>query len=140
MHDKQAICEALWTWIGQRPGLEFCNYGNLKNYRSEMRSITQDLHHARALLRYVESSQITGDALAAAFHAFSGRLSWDGKKLDYCVGQYWPTEYRRAACAVLASAIWEYWRDGMTGDDKGNRLRQSAIRTFGRGIGQRWFR
>jgi hypothetical protein len=38
-------------------------------------------------------------------------LSWDGKRLDYTTGQYWPTEYRRAAAAVLASALWSYWRD-----------------------------
>lgn len=31
--------------------------------------------------------------------------------IDYCTGQYWPTEYRRAVCAVLASAIWDYWRE-----------------------------
>jgi hypothetical protein len=32
-------------------------------------------------------------------------------ELSYCVGQYWPTEYRAAACAVLASALWDYKRD-----------------------------
>lgn len=31
--------------------------------------------------------------------------------LEYCAGQYWPTEYRAAACAVLASALWSYKRD-----------------------------
>lgn len=30
--------------------------------------------------------------------------------LDYCTGQYWSTEYRRAVCAVLARALWDYWR------------------------------
>jgi hypothetical protein len=33
--------------------------------------------------------------------------------LDYCTGQYFPTEYRRAACAVLASALWSAKRDNM---------------------------
>lgn len=66
--------------------------------------------------------------------------SWNGAKLDYCTGQYWQTEYRRAACAVLASAIWSYWRDGLTGENIGDRLRASARRTFGRGIASRWFR
>jgi hypothetical protein len=32
-------------------------------------------------------------------------------EIDYCTGQYFPTEYRRAACAVLASALWEYTRE-----------------------------
>lgn len=30
--------------------------------------------------------------------------------LDYCTGQYWPTEYRRAVCAVLRTALWDRWR------------------------------
>lgn len=140
-NDKTAIIDALYSWIKQRPGLEFGNYGDVTAYNSEMRGITKDLHHARELLRYVGNSQITGDQLANAFkHAFSGRLTWDGTKLDYCTGQYWPTEYRRAACAVLASAIWDYWRDGMEGDNKGERLRKSANRTFSRGIATRYFR
>ena len=49
-------------------------------------------------------------------------------ELDDCVGQYWPTEYRAAACAVLASALWAYWRAGMTPDGK-------RTETFSDGIG-----
>lgn len=33
--------------------------------------------------------------------------------IDYCTGQYWPTEYRRAVCAVLASALRDYQRANM---------------------------
>ena len=140
-NSKVLIVAALERWLRQRPGLQFGNYGDVSAYRSEMRSITKDRYEAERLLRYVETSQITGEQLAAAFRrGFSGRLSWDGKKLDYCTGQYWPTEYRRAVCAVLAAAIWEYWRDGMEGDNIGDRLRKSARNTFGRAIASRWFR
>jgi hypothetical protein len=135
---KQAIIEALDGWIKQRPGLEYGNYGDPVSYRAEMRGITRDLHHARTLLRHVELSGITGAQLDEAFkRAFAGRLLWDGRALDYCTGQYWPTEYRRAACAVLASALWTYWRDdcGYTGAA----LRVHAARVFGRGIASRWF-
>ncbi len=31
--------------------------------------------------------------------------------IEYTTGQYMPTEYRKAVCAVLASALWEYTRD-----------------------------
>lgn len=138
---KTTIIAALDKWIRQRPGLEFGNYGNVSSYRSELRSITKDGSEAKQLLRYVDMSQITGEQLALCFkRAFSGRLTWDGTKLDYCTGQYWPTEYRRAACSVLASAIWAYWRDGMEGEHQGDRLRKSAANTFGRGIASRWFR
>jgi hypothetical protein len=138
--DKGKIIDALGAWIRQRSGMDFRNYGDLSAYRSESRSITRDLHDARTLLRYVSMSQITGEQLTGAFRAFSGRLSWDGERLDYCTGQYFPTEYRKAACAVLASAIWGYWRDGLTGEDLGGKLRRSASNTFGRGIQSRWFR
>jgi hypothetical protein len=138
---KVSIVAALDRWIRQRPGLEFGNYGDVRAYRSELRGITKDGNEAKKLLRYVEMSQITGEQLAGAFrHAFSGRLSWDGAKLNYTTGQYWPTEYRRAVCAVLASAIWDYWRDSLEGDNIGDRLRKSAHRTFGRAIASRWFR
>ena len=140
--DKATIVAALYKWIRQRPGLEFGAYGDVKNYRAELRSIAKDLQQARAMLRYVEmAGGITGDMIAdTCLHAFSGRLRWTGTGFDYCAGQYWPTEYRRAVCAVLAAVIWHYWRDGMTGDNIGDRLRAAATRTFGRGLASRWFR
>ena len=182
---KQAICEALRVWINQRPGLEYGNYGSVTSYRAEVRSIGRDLQHARELLRAVElRDSITGDDLAAAAafpHAYSGRLSCQvfepGKvyksdgcmessydkltvKLDYCTGQYWPTEYRKAACAVLASVLWSWHRDNMPaprgklsrthgpfttehddieGMTPGDWLRASFRRQFGRSIANRWF-
>jgi hypothetical protein len=51
---KEQIIELLDAWIRRRPGLEFANYGSMSGYRSELRSITRDLHDARELLRAVE--------------------------------------------------------------------------------------
>jgi hypothetical protein len=161
---RDKIIEALDAFVRQRPGLEFSNYGDVSAYRSEMRSITKDLHHYRTLRRQVELSGITAEQLLTAFRAYSGRLSItetdDGKvRLDYCTGQYFPTEYRRAACAVMASALWDYKRSecmpkpeliraegngplcevypgGISGGDW---LRQSFKRDFGRAIANRWF-
>lgn len=116
---KVAILHALRAWIHQRPGLDYRNYGDPASYRAELRGITKDLRHARELLRAVEHSDITGAALLEEFpRAYSGRLSCtiepDGRaRLDYCIGQYWPTEYREAAAAVAASALWEYARQNM---------------------------
>lgn len=126
MSERENILSALSAWVRQRPGLEFGNYGDVSAYRSEMRSITKDLHHAETLLAAVAwRESITAADLKAAFRAFSGRLTWDGKKLSYCAGQYWPTEYRKAVCAVLSQALWDYYRDGcmptptyQTGDGK----------------------
>ena len=139
--DRATILAALDKWTRQRPGLVFGNYGDIRSYRAELRGITRDYRDAQTLLRAVELSSISADTMTEAFRrAFSGRLTWDGKRLDYCTGQYWPTEYRKAACAVLASALWTYYRDDMEGDNVGERLRAQFRRNFGRGLAGRWFR
>jgi hypothetical protein len=143
--DRTNILNALALWIGQRPGLDPRDYisdwrdkAGHTAYRHVARKITRDLNDARELLRYVKKREsITGAMLCDAFkRGFSGRLSWDGENLDYCTGQYWPTEYRAAACAVLAAAVWDYLREGReTGDD----IRRAARREFSRAIAKRWF-
>lgn len=209
---KQAIMTALDKFVAQRPGLEFGNYGDVKAYRAEMRSITKDLHHYRELARAVEGCDgIDADALLRASRdAYSGRLKigkvcshqadrsakatcgkcgrswccdcypapsalchhcnyyvgavpdWGAVKIEYTTGQYFPTEYRRAACAVLASALWAYARENMPkpngkitrfdsegeflsehdnieGKTPGDWLRAHFARRFGRNIAARWF-
>lgn len=143
---KQSLIDALQRFVAQRPGLEFANYGDVSAYRSEMRSITKDRHHAEELLRAVSwrDSITADDILYAAKHAFSGRLSITEHStypetdplrfvLDYCTGQYWPTEYRRAVCSVLSSALWAYWRDAGDGPVG------AARRELPRSIAHRWF-
>ena len=142
--ERERILTALYAWIRQRPGLEYGNYGSPTSYRAELRGITKDLHDARQLLRAVELSGITGEQLKAAFRAFSGRLTWDGKCLDYCTGQYWPTEYRKAACAVLASALWDHYREDYSkaakkDESPGDAIRRNFKRQYGKRMQERWF-
>lgn len=164
--EREAILTALADWINQRPGLEFGNYGDRTSYRAELRSIGQDRQDAMALLAAVgRHESITAEMLKQAFKsAYSGRLSWvevkpgKGWRLDYCMGQYWPTEYRRAACAVLAAALW-YWKRehcmpqpdpidlaaGGRGDrtykgkSAGDWIRESFRKEFGKRMQRRWF-
>ena len=186
--ERQAILDALSTWIRQRPGLDYRNYSSGWNdvegrraYFRELRSITRDLHDARALLAAIGwRDSITADALKEAFRAYSGRLTvttaagtpvrfvegeahphWSAT-LDYCTGQYWPTEYRRAVCAVLASALWAYFRANLgtpngkkytrdesgaeiaqcetyDGRSPGDAIRHMARRELGNAIARRWF-
>jgi hypothetical protein len=116
---KTQILDMLSAFIAQRPGMEPGNYGDWKSYRAESRSITRDRHDAEELLRAVRwRDSIGAEQLREAFRAFSGRLrlteTGDGRaQLDYCTGQYFPTEYRRAVCAVLAAALWDYTRTNM---------------------------
>lgn len=167
--DKENLLQCLRAFISQRPGLEFCNYGDVSAYRSEMRSITKAKHHAETLLNAVawRDSITADDIIAASKGAYSGRLTIErtdtgGFRIDYCTGQYFPTEYRNAACAVLASALWKYWAGNMPeakviqhgsasvrpmsteytydGLRAGDWLRREARREFGRGIAQVWFR
>jgi len=154
--EREKILALLSAHIEQRPGLEFANYGNVASYRAEQRAIGQDLAHARILLSAVRwRESIDATQLREAFSSsFSGRLSiTDGPqpgqlRLDYCTGQYFPTEYRRAACAVLASALWAYTRGCAMPDDAalarikqtpGDWLREHFRREFGRTIAKRWF-
>jgi len=114
---RAEIAELFAKWIMQRPGLDPRNYckdekdvDGLRAYRNEANRISKD--RAAALRELWPLSydwtefdpQAMGEALALAF---SGRLtlrkSADGTiAFTYTSGQYWPTEYRPAAKAVLS--------------------------------------
>ena len=163
---KQEICSLLRAFINQRPGLDFANYGCAASYRPELRGITRQRADALQLLRAVElRDSISAKDLIAPFEtAFCGRLSLVETKgklaLNYCAGQYFPTEYRAAVCAVLARCLWVWVsancmpkgrlvHNSETGDTferygpkdlrAGDFIRDFFKREFGRGIASRWF-
>ena len=146
---KNEIINALYTFANKRPGLDPRDYirsyddsDGRSSYYAEARSITRDLTHARALLRRVELSGITAaEIITASREAFSGRLTItatdDGiVKIDYCTGQYFPTEYRKAVAAVCARALWNYWK---TDANDADRIRNTARREFPRAIARAYF-
>jgi len=157
---KTQIVLALSEWVSQRPGLDYGNYGDWTAYRAEVRSIGKDLQHARAMINYVAwHDSITAEMILDA--AKSGRLSivveGDKVRIDYCTGQYWPTEYRPAVCRLLSSVIWDWLSANMpkpvnmhnseTGECVqridglriGDYLRKAASRELGTSIARRWF-
>ena len=143
MVKKQTIIDALNAWVSQRPGLDYRNYGDVSSYRAEMRSIGKDLQHARALINYVAwHDSITAEMILRAADN-GGRLSiivkGDTVAIDYCTGQYWPTEYRPAVCRLLSSVIWHWLRDNMLDPATGNDIRRQAARELGTSIARRWF-
>lgn len=109
---------ALVDYAAQNPGLEYGNYGDPVSYNAESRSIRKDW--ARVCEAVQEAARAgVGDkeVIEAAPQAFSGRLTWKVKfnpdsstnpafagSWDYCTGQYWPTEYRKAVASVLERA------------------------------------
>jgi hypothetical protein len=164
LNERARILAALERWIEQRGGLEFGNYGDVKAFRAEQRRITRQRDDARALLSAVAwRTSIDAAELRRAFNsAFSGRLSIVDKLngeigLDYCTGQYFPTEYRAAACAGLAEALWNHVRDNMptpqlthnsktgltveryNGKRAGDWLRSHFKKQFGARMQRTWF-
>lgn len=119
---KEQLLAALAAFISQRSGIDARNYaGDREAFLGDYRPILQAGRDARQLLRSIElrDSITAQDILEAAKSAYSGRLSFQIKErdgqtwvgVDYCTGQYFPTEYRRAACAVLASVFWAWIRE-----------------------------
>ena len=116
---KQAICNALRAFIEQRPGFEFANYGSMSAYRSDQRRAQRQLHDARQMLRAVElADSISADDILR--EAQSWRLTIRevffneqprGWRIDYCTGQYWPTEFRAGVCRLLSSVLWTWTRE-----------------------------
>ena len=131
---KTAICDALATFIRSRPGFDPHNYGDAASYRADQRTAARQKNDAETMLAAVRwRDSITGADLIEA--ARGGRLAIEllpaGEtirgvfmpspvpgapprvRIDYCTGQYYPTEYRAGVCRALASALWNYARDNM---------------------------
>lgn len=126
-YQKKAFA-LLHEFANQRPGLDPACYcdgteNGWRTYRREAASITRDLHNFRDIYTASHWRSFSPDAIREAFRsAFSGRITLhegaDGmpERLSYCAGQYFPTEYRKAACAVLASLLWDHARQAMPDD------------------------
>jgi len=132
------LLSKLQNFVTLRPGLEYANYCDPVAMRQEHKKIAQqksDFHKLALIAQGLSDAEIRD----ASKMAFSGRLSFDDNgEIDYTTGQYWPTEYRAAACAVLASAIWDHYREAGC-FDCGDSARKFFRSMFGRGIAARWF-
>lgn len=141
--NKQAMIEALLRFVNQRSGIDGRNYGGSREaFMGDYRPMLKHGQQARELLRQVSLREsITAKDLLKASRAYSGRLQFekrpDGQvRIDYTTGQYFPTEYRKAACAVLSQALWDYWA---TDAKDGAEIRKIAKRELGRAIARTWF-
>ena len=157
---KTAICDALATFIRSRPGFEYANYGDAASYRADVRRAARQKRDAETMLAAVRwRDSITGADLIEA--ARGERLTIEqtarGIRIDYCTGQYYPTEYRAGVCRVLATALWNWQRESMppgtlhhnseTGETlerydglrAGDWLRRKFRAEFGSALQRRWF-
>lgn len=109
----QTIVEKLTLFVNQNPGLDIREYSDSKSYQAEMKEITKDRNDFFELLSLFLSRYEgkANDALTEYLTNSSGRLTLKNGRIDYVTGQYWPVEYRPAANRVLASLIWQHFRD-----------------------------
>lgn len=138
---RTELLDAMRAFICQRPGFDWRNYCEARDaYRADSSTATRDKAAALALLDAVTwRSGIDAAAMLAELR--QGRLTWDAERgeLDYCTGQYFPTEYRGAAARALASMLWAYFRDEC-GADTGDAIRRMARRELPGPLAARYFR
>ena len=132
---REEILSQLSHFIHQRPGFEWGNYDSAASYRADYNRARRDMQDADALLAEI-SWRETIDAKRILYVLTSGdRLEWTGKGLHYTAGQYFPTEYRAAACRVLATILWNYFRD-----DCNAKPREYALKNIrNKSVARRWF-
>ena len=117
LNNDSAITQ-LTAFAAQNSGIERGNYYNCRDanrqsvrdgrraFAQECRSITADWKRFKdALIQAALDGVTSDDLIREAPHAFSGRLEWQSRgEWSYCVGQYFPTEYRKAAATLLEYA------------------------------------
>ena len=137
----EQILDDLLRFVNQRTGMNVRDYAQdwrdtegLKAFRSEYREILRDGRDARIMIRACR--YLVPASVLLEQGRTSDRLTYGPKGFDYCVGQYWCTEYRSAACWYLRRC----YRDALL--DQGyswDQVKQRAKREFGLGIARRWF-
>ena len=139
---RSQIIQALDAFIESRPGFDPANYADAPEaYRADARCALRHLHDARAMLAAIHwrESISADDILRAKHHRVEFVPAGNVARVDYCTSQYYPVEYRAAACATLASTLWDYFREkcnAKTADD----IWRMARMELGRSIAGRWFR
>lgn len=145
MTTKTQLISELRTFVSQRSGIDSRDYASswrdsngIKALRSDQYKIKRDGLDARNLIKFIElRDSITVDDMLAHFK--TGRLTWNDakKRFDFCIGQYFPTEYRAAVCRALISIIMAWGCDKRNVFGNGTNFLQHQL---GKGIAGRWHR
>ncbi len=126
--------EQLRQFANKRPGLNFADYGDRRYYIQDYREILKDLHSFNELMGFaLDRIDNLNEQLTAELETTGDRLSLVNGKLQYVTGQYFPTEYRNAACRVLVRLIWrsfmnEKHPDGTLVYKDGHQIRKAINR------------
>jgi hypothetical protein len=132
--------EKLTKFVNQRPGLDFNDYGDISAYRKESAEITRDRNDYFELLSFAFSRiNDLNTKLNEYLERTTGRLTvTSAGDLEYCTGQYFPTEYRPAANRILANLIWESYLEENIYED-GIAIRKAIKRRVSRRIARYYF-
>lgn len=139
--------EKLTRFVNQRPGLDFADYGDVRAYRQESAEITRDRSDYFELLS-LAACRVNDleERLTKLLQSASGRLTMDKDgKLQYCTGQYFPTEYRPAACRIIRDLIWHSYRDEVEPNTPnpvykdGHEIRKAIRRRLSRRVAKNYF-
>lgn len=147
MNTNKTIIEKLTKFVNQRPGLDFANYGDARAYRTESAEITRDRADFFELLSYAfRRIDNLNELVENYLKNTSGRLTLnDEGELQYCTGQYFPTEYRPAANRILANLIFASYRDEIETDSPnnvykdGHEIRKAIKRNVSRRLMKNYF-
>ena len=126
INSVQLLCK----FVNQRPGFDLANYGSMKYYRQDYNECLKDRNSFYELLNLAQSryGNNFNEALTKQLTESNDRLTLVDGKLQYITGQYFPTEYRNAACRVLVSLIWNDYRDEKREDGSNVYADGNAIR------------
>jgi hypothetical protein len=135
---EKNVIENLIKFVDQRPGINARDYfsgyydtsGRL-SYNREVREVCKDRADFYALLEVAErliERDILNERVYNRLKNESGRLLIVNDKLTYHTGQYFPTEYRPAACRLLSSILWNHF--AFTLRDSGKEISADSIRKY----------
>ncbi len=107
MFNVTVLLDALAVFIRQRPGFNSHNYDSPQMLAADVYVATRDLRDAEEMLRVLRRSSIPFDASRIqALMETSDRLNWtETEGFDFTPSQYWPMEFRAAACRALARIL-----------------------------------
>lgn len=147
--NAEQVWDALLQFINQRSGIDWRDYYSTwsdtdgrRAFQSEYREILKEGRDARNLLHLARCT-VSTEILTEKIERDQGsRLSYNHEKqrFEYVTGQYFPTEYRAAACRLLASLLTTALTpDGDNWKEKRVKLLKRLKDLLGRGIVKRWF-
>lgn len=115
--------EKIEKFVNQRSGIVFRDYAEngrdiegIKAFNSDYRQIINDRQDFYSILnlaiRRLTETKLN-EMLTEVLTTRDGRLTMNKEtgKLNYCEGQYFPTEYRKAAARIVANMVWASYRD-----------------------------